>query len=207
MSDPDVGVRELVYLAGRNFSFPPSVFDRSDPWLLELSQRTATGDMRTDIGLPFSGACDRPTKQPFAVGWSDLSVDDQGVAEDIVASAGSIDFCPWIVIRERFWFLEGEPFSGLLQRRDATTEVPSGDRPSDLTPYTPVLWIDGSAVTITLGAPDSAYRTPWTAPGTAGVGGSQAVVRYAPLWRVKHIKGAPKYGRLVTSVQFDLQEV
>jgi hypothetical protein len=48
----------------------------------------------------------------------------------------------------------------------------------------PRLEIDGTPTAIVLGAIDSEYRTPWTAVGTAPVGGSIAIVWYMPLFRV-----------------------
>jgi hypothetical protein len=207
MTIPDIGIRELVYLGGYQFSCPPSVCDEGEPWLIELAQRRADGSLRTDHNMIFSGVCDRPTKQPVVIGWTDASALDQAMARKFLASSQEMDHTRWVEICEQFFFLEGEPYSGLLQRRDAVTETPGAYLPLDVTPYAPRLEIDGTAAALTLGSPDVTYRTPWSASGVAPSGGSQAVIWYTPLWRVKVVKGRILPGQLRTAVEFTLEEV
>lgn len=182
MTLPIPGLRQKVYLAGHEFSRPPVAFGRLKPTIYEANRRTASGSARRDVLIPFTGACVRPAKYTFSCGWDVFEEADAEAFEAAIADDEPCDFTPWLSRAETFRFLEGESYAGTLQRRDALTQCPIV--PSVTTGLAPRLKIDGVTATITLGTPDAYYRTPWTASGTAPVGGSVAVVWYIPLFRV-----------------------
>lgn len=182
MTLPLPGLRQKVYLAGHVFSRPPVSFGRLRPAVLESLSRTASGDARRDVGIPFTGASVRPGKYVFTLGWDVFDSSDAEAFEQAIADDEPTDFCPWISRAETFRFLQGESYAGTLARRDGYSKCPT--LPSVTAGLAPRLKIDGVTTAITLGTPDSSYRTPWTASGTAPSGGAVAVVWYMPLFRV-----------------------
>lgn len=181
MSLPLPGIRHRVYLAGHEFSRPPTLFGRLRPGVLESVRRVASGKAVRDVAIPYAGAPVRPSRYVFTVGWDLFSAADAAAFERAISDDEPTDFCPWVSRAEMFRFAAGEPYAGLLQRRDAYSECPI--IPSVTTGLEPRLEIDGVAATITPGAIDSEYRQAWTASGTAA-SASVAVVWYMPLWRV-----------------------
>jgi hypothetical protein len=181
MTLPLPGLRHLVYLAGHQFSRPPVQFGRLRPGVLEAVRRVASGKAVRDVAIPYAGAPVRPTRYVFTVGWDTFSSADAEAFERAIADDLPTDFCPWMSRAETFRFVSGEPYAGVLQRRDAYSECPLV--PSVTTGLEPRLEIDGVAATITLGAIDSEYRQAWSAPGLASAA-SEVTIWYMPLYRV-----------------------
>lgn len=182
MTLPIPGLRHKVYLAGHEFSHPPVQFGRLRPGVMESIQRLRGGKAVRDVALPYPGACVRPSKYVFTVGWDVFDATDAEAFESAIADDAETDFCPWLSRCERFRFLQGEPYAGTLQRRDGLTQCPI--LPGSVVGLAPRLEINGTPTAIVLGTVDADYHTPWTAAGTAGVGGATAVVWYMPMFRV-----------------------
>lgn len=205
MSVPDPGLRSLIEIAGYQFSKNPTSFSALDPEAAEKLQRVLSTTLRRDILIPFTGACDRPLKFRFQLGWTALSGADQAKVHELVGASGSFDFTPWIEISESFWQAEGASYAGTLGRRiglSTATYAPTdnADRATRLT-------IGGTTKTLVAGTVAN-YRTPWTATGTGGTGGEQAIAWYSPTFRVMVSRSTLDYGQQHrTNATLTLEEV
>lgn len=179
---PRPGQRNALYISG-GFTFyrKPRVGQPEFMRALE-STRSRTGKRFTDSLQPAAGWPIVLTKLRLPLSWTLMAGSDIQAVNDIIAIREPFDVCYWKEISEAFYVAAGDPLSGYLTRRSALDVVfPLPPRAATLYPVTGRRG-DGSAVTVTLGAPDADGVTPWSAPGTSV--GEYVIIRITPVFRM-----------------------
>ena len=188
---PRPGLRTGLYLGGRTFTRKPSVqsLQRNES---EDSERSRDLTLYTDALQPAPGYPKLITKLSLTLVWpTTMTGLDIRKANDMIAIRGPFDVCPWEEISEAFWIDAGEPFAGYLTRRNALTVISPLPVGASAEFAVTAERGDGSALTVTLGTPDSYGVTPWSASGTST--GENVIVRYAPVYRMRVVTDQPTF--------------
>lgn len=181
MPYPWPGIREELYCGGGTFARTPVVVPT---WYEAKESSTGRdGSDYIDFLQPETGWPVVTTKLALVFSWSAMVAEDIRMANGILArGTQAIDVCTWLEISEAFYFAAGASFSGYLKRRNALTVVSPLPPLASTRHAVAAVRGDGSALTVTLGAPSAKGITPWTAVGTSV--GEYVTIAYTPVYRM-----------------------
>ena len=187
------GAIQPIYLNGYVFQFP-SKPPTAIPVFGETVRRTRDGALLDHTHRALVTDPDVSSKFRFEIEWEELTDSDVDVWNECVALRGPFLFCPWMMWRESFSFLNGESIAGLLQRASAKDEIPSAlAAGTPATDFDVTFKLDGTVSTAFAVSAMASYQTPWASDpaATADPAGALVVVSYAPLFRVRIVDQTP----------------
>ena len=186
------GINQPIYLNGYVFNFPPKSVTPT-PVFGETVRRARDGSLLDHTHRSAITEPDVSSKFRFEVEWDELTEADVDMWNECVSLRGPFLFCPWMMWKESFSFLDGETVAGTLQRASAKDEIPTalavGTPPTD---YDVVFKLDGTVSAAFVVSAMANYRTPWagSTPVVAD-GPALVVVAYAPLFNVRIVDQTP----------------